>query len=174
MYSSVHANLGTWEILRAEWIETVDATADVCATLADPQLLERCYERHFWRAMGVTLVELEPDGDILPARANYDPDSPEYGIGINPLRSHGRLWYALPDAVAAGPKLAANADFPGRRRGQRPELVTRASAARTGAVLACGACRRCTSAAVRVCWLGGAARIRMRTAWAPVQACAAG
>ena len=46
-------------------------------------------------------MEVEPDGDVLPVRARLDPDSEDYGIGVNPLTYDGRLWYALPDVIAA-------------------------------------------------------------------------
>jgi hypothetical protein len=101
MYPSVNALLGTWKLLTAERLRVVEATEPVRQLLADPNLLERCFEPALWRELGVTLVELEPEADILPARARYDPDAADFGIGVNPLGYEGRLWYALPDVVAA-------------------------------------------------------------------------
>jgi hypothetical protein len=101
MYPSVNALLGTWQLLRAERLETRDATRKVRKLLADPGLLERCLTREFWQSLGVTLVELVSAGDVLPTRARYDPASNDFGIGVNPLSYHGRLWYALPDIIAA-------------------------------------------------------------------------
>jgi hypothetical protein len=101
MYPSVNALLGTWELLCAERLRVVDATDAVRRLLADPKLLERCLTQELWRELGVTLVELEPEGDLLPVRARFDPDSDDYGIGLAPFFYEGRLWYALPDVVAA-------------------------------------------------------------------------
>jgi hypothetical protein len=101
MYPSVNANLGTWELLRSERIEVEDAAEHVQELLNRDGLLERALTKDFWREMGVTLVELAPDGDVLPVRGVYDPTSDDYGIGVNPLRYDGTLWYALPDVVAA-------------------------------------------------------------------------
>jgi len=36
-----------------------------------------------------------------PVRAKYDPHSPGWGIGVNPLSSDEPLWYALPDLIAS-------------------------------------------------------------------------
>src|SRR5207249_1647015 len=74
MYPSVNALLGTWELLRAERLEVVDACESVRELLARPDLLGRCLQPPLWRDVGVTLVELEPDGDLLPTRARYNPD----------------------------------------------------------------------------------------------------
>jgi len=101
MYPSVNALLGTWRFLCAERLEVIDAAASVRELLGDSELLERCLKPELWRELGVTFVELEPDGDILPTRAHYDLASNDFGIGVNPLRYAGRLWYALPDVVAA-------------------------------------------------------------------------
>ena len=101
MYPAINALLGTWPLLRADHVTTTDATDAVRDLLADSQLLERCLTRDLWREVGATLVEVEPDGDVLPGRARLDPDSEDYGIGVNPLTYDGRLWYALPDVIAA-------------------------------------------------------------------------
>jgi hypothetical protein len=101
MYPAVNALLGTWKLLRAKTARTIEVTAEVRELLAVPGLLDRCLTRQLWERVGVTFVEIEPDGDILPVRATYDPDSDDFGIGLNPLTYEGRLWYALPDVIAA-------------------------------------------------------------------------
>ena len=101
MYPSVNALLGTWRLLCAERIHVRDVTAKTRRLLAAPDLLERCLRPELWREIGVTLVELEPDGDLFPSRGNYDPAGVDYAIALNPLTYEGRLWYMLPDVVAA-------------------------------------------------------------------------
>jgi hypothetical protein len=101
MYPTVNALLGTWPLLCANKLTTVDATDDVRQLLAAPELFDRCHTPELWRRLGVTLVELEPDGDVLPVRGIYDPASDDYGIGVNPLTYQGTLWYLLPEVVAA-------------------------------------------------------------------------
>lgn len=41
MYPTVNANLRTWEILTADRLDVVDATANVAALLSAPDLVER-------------------------------------------------------------------------------------------------------------------------------------
>jgi hypothetical protein len=117
MYPAINALLGTWPLLRAAQITTTDATEAVRKLLDDPRLLERCLARDLWWEIGATLVEVEPDGDVLPVRSRLDPDSEDYGIGVNPLTYDGRVWYALPDVIA--PTLLDLDDKP-------PPRVTRA------------------------------------------------
>jgi hypothetical protein len=114
MYPAINELLGTWKLLRAAGVRTIEATDQVQELLSDERLVERCLTPELWRQIGVTLVEIEPDGDILPVRATYQPDSDDLGIGLNPLTYDGRLWYALPDVLAAA------------LLGQRAPRVTRA------------------------------------------------
>jgi len=102
MYSLVNANLGTWQLLTARELSIDDCTEQVRQVLDDPRLIDRCLERQFWKdTIGVTFVELDaPDGVRLPVRAAYDPRSTDPGIGVNPIRYDGRLWYMLGDVVA--------------------------------------------------------------------------
>jgi hypothetical protein len=82
-------------------LKTVDTTERVRELLADPDLGRALPHTGSLGELGVMLVELEPDGDVLPTRARYDPAGNDYGIGVKPLSYEGRLWYALPDVVAA-------------------------------------------------------------------------
>ena len=101
MYPSVNALLDTWQLLCAERLEPTDVTDEVRELLADAQLLDRCMTPELWLQLGVTMVELKPEGDVLPVRGLYDPAGDDYGIGVNPLTYYGTLWYMLPDVVAA-------------------------------------------------------------------------
>ena len=103
MYPTVNALLGTWRLMVAERVDAVDATDEVRDLLADKHVVDRCFDRPFWHdQIGVTLVELAgADGDILPVRAYWDPDAQDPGIGVNPLRYRGTLWYMLPDVIAS-------------------------------------------------------------------------
>jgi hypothetical protein len=114
MYPAVGALLGTWPVLRAASLRAVEATNETRALLEAPDLLDRCLTRELWTQVAVTLVEIEPDGDILPVRATFDPESEDFGISVTPVTYAGRLWYALPDVIAAAVL------------GPRPPRVTRA------------------------------------------------
>jgi hypothetical protein len=100
MYTTVNALMGAWGLVIAREIRVDDATQQVRELLADPDLPERCFDQAFWPQL-FCLVEIEPDGDILPVRAGYDPATADFGIGINPFRSQRPTWYTLADAVAS-------------------------------------------------------------------------
>jgi hypothetical protein len=102
MYPSVNALLGTRSLLTAERIHVQDATDDVRTMLGNPGLVDWCLQPNAWSEIGVTLVEVEPNGAVLPVRAKYDPASGDFGIGVNPFQlDDGAVWYALPDVIAA-------------------------------------------------------------------------
>jgi hypothetical protein len=110
MYPSVNALLDTRSLLTAERIRVDDVTDQARAMLVRPDLTKWCLTPDAWREIGVTLVEIEPNGAVLPVRAKYDPTSGDYGIGVNPYTYQGRVWYALPDVIAA--KILAPDDAP--------------------------------------------------------------
>ena len=103
MYPTVNALLGTWQLLTAARLRSVSVTRDVREILEAPDLFERCFDRSFWEGeIGVTLVEIEdPSEQILPARAYWNPNGLDPGIGVNSLTYDGRLWYMLPDLIAS-------------------------------------------------------------------------
>jgi hypothetical protein len=98
MYPTVNALMDTWELIVAKRIEVNDSTEAIQQLLAAPDLADQCFDPSFWRRLRC-LVELEPDGDILPVRAAYDPAGVDYGIGVNPYRLKGAAWYSLADVV---------------------------------------------------------------------------
>jgi hypothetical protein len=129
MHPSVNALLDTRSLLSAASIRVDDVTPQVRALLAADELEERCLAPAFWRDdIGVTLVQLQPRGDILPVRARYDSDSGDHGIGVNPYWLDGPAWYSLPDVIAAAvlgdqaPKIirAARLIGVGQQAGLRP------------------------------------------------------
>jgi hypothetical protein len=100
MYPSVNALMATWRLVVAREIAIDDATEDFKQLLAEPDLLNRCFSRSFWRQL-IGMVEIEPDGDVVPVRATYDQASPDFGIGINPYRTSGMAWFSMGDIVAS-------------------------------------------------------------------------
>lgn len=137
MYPSVSTLMGLWRYVIAKRMTWRDATAETRkfvnqVTLADLQRQET------WRRLHV-IVQIHPEGDILPVRAKYGYDSfpstsahnKSYTIGLNHLTSDRPLWYALADVVAStlltgrSPKiLKAIAFEPGEPRdGLRPVAI---------------------------------------------------
>jgi len=130
MYPTVNVLMETWELVTAGRVAVEDSTEQVRRLLCAPNLLARCFRRGFWPQLRC-LVDIEPDGDILPVRAAYDPGAVDYGIGVNPYRLGGAAWYTLADVVAAvllGRRVpvvrrAVTLRAVGRRKGLRPVSI---------------------------------------------------
>jgi hypothetical protein len=102
MYPTVNALMKLWSLVIADRIEVRDATEDVIQLLEGLNL-QRVFDPDFWPGLCV-LVELLPQGDILPVRARYQGLSSTnsgFQIGVNALSSNVPRWYALPDVVAS-------------------------------------------------------------------------
>lgn len=98
MYPTINSLLDLWDMVTCERIDVQDATGDVQRFL-DRVTLDRCFDPTTWSQLRV-LAQVEPDGDVLPTRAEYASNR-QWQIGVNPLTSKWPLWYALPDLVAA-------------------------------------------------------------------------
>jgi hypothetical protein len=98
MYPTVNTLMGTWRLVTAREVVSQDVTREVRRLLADPGLGARCFEPSFWKQL-VCLVEIVPDGDVVPVRARYDTPNQSWNIGVNPYRASGSTWYSLPDLV---------------------------------------------------------------------------
>lgn len=98
MYPTDNTLMDLWSLLTAERLDVVDATDEVRNMLRTVKRAD-CFQKSFWRELRF-FAEIEPDGDVLPVRARYADESPAWNIGLNPLQSAHRLWYAGPDVVA--------------------------------------------------------------------------
>lgn len=99
MYPSVNTLMGLWRVLTAQRLEVVDATAWTRAFLARFTAVDG-FDAATWRDLAV-LVEVEPDGDVLPVRAPYSTDQAGFTIGVNPLTHDAPVWYTLADCLVA-------------------------------------------------------------------------
>lgn len=99
MYPTVNTLMGLWRFLIAERIEVEDATEEVQEWLS-AVTAECCFDPTFWPSLAVFAL-VEPQGEILPARARYGGPADGFNIGVNPLTSRTQVWFAGPDLVAA-------------------------------------------------------------------------
>jgi len=129
MYPSVCALAGLWRHWCAKRLAPTEVTDELRAWLADApeSLVERCLDPASWRRWGITLVEVEPAGDVLVHRSA--PDGHTWGTATNPLHYDGRLWWSWADVAAAAvignglvPKItrAVRLDPQGRQAGLKP------------------------------------------------------
>ncbi|MGH9013168.1 MAG: hypothetical protein ACRDZ1_04425, partial [Acidimicrobiia bacterium] len=100
MYPSVSVLLGLARHWRAARIIPEDATGLVRGLLHPDGLGERLRRPSTWRRLGLTLVEVIPDGECWPRRTR-DPESGDWRLDVGPLHYAGSLWFGWPDVAAA-------------------------------------------------------------------------
>ena len=98
MYPTVCTLMDLWRFVISKSMTWHDATIETAefldrATLTDLQKAET------WPLL-TTLVQIEPDGDILPVRARYAGEQ-QATIGLNHLSSNQPLWFTLADCLAS-------------------------------------------------------------------------
>jgi hypothetical protein len=98
MYPTVCTLMGLWRYVTAIGMTWRNATSETAkflnrATLADLQKPET------WPLL-TTLVQIEPDDDVLPVRARYAGEQ-QATIGLNCLSSEQPLWFTLADCLAS-------------------------------------------------------------------------
>lgn len=98
MYPTICRLMGLWQHMTAQGDNFHDSTTATRALLAQvkPDDLQNPTA---WRSL-CTLVEVLPDGDILPSRAKFGEDLNTV-IGLNYLHSQKPLWYTLADCIAS-------------------------------------------------------------------------
>jgi len=96
MYSTVNVLMQLWRYLITARVDFVDAT-DVVQSMLDTLKPDDLFNPQLWTQLPV-LVRIEPDGDILPVRARFEPD--RWSIGMVPYHA-GSTWYMLPDIMAS-------------------------------------------------------------------------
>jgi hypothetical protein len=98
MYPTVCSLMQLWRFFTCRRIEVVDATEEVRALLRTLTLND-CFDPDRWKGF-VGLVQVAPDGDILPVRAQYGQDG-SWQIGVNPFTSDEPCWDTILDAIAS-------------------------------------------------------------------------
>jgi hypothetical protein len=96
-YPTGNSLMDLWRFVIADRVTLEDCTRDVRRLVAD-MTLERCLDPTTWTAFPA-LVQIQPDGDVLPVRGRYTDTN--WNIGSNHLHSEKPLWYSLPDIIAS-------------------------------------------------------------------------
>lgn len=106
MYPTVCTLMRLWPFVIAESMSHRDSTAETSAWLASATPADLQKPENWLRL--TTLVQIKPDGDILPVRARYEPPATAKGngassttIGLNHLSYDGLLWFTLADCLAS-------------------------------------------------------------------------
>lgn len=99
MYPTMFNITGLYEFLIAERIDAVDDTQNV-RELIEKIRLEDLQDPDILKSLNV-IVEILPEGDILPIRTKYSDTEESLNVGINYVTSKKPMWYSLPDVVAS-------------------------------------------------------------------------
>lgn len=98
MYPTVCTLMGLWRWVIAKGVGCHDATDEARALLASIVLRDLCSGKQ-WPDLAM-LVQILPNNDVLPLRAQYSGDA-QYTIGLNHVSSDMPLWYTLADCIAS-------------------------------------------------------------------------
>ena len=98
MYPTVCTLTGLWPYVIGQGMGWRDGTREVSRILQSWKL-EDLQDKANWRKL-VALVQVRPDADIFPVRAQYN-DGADGTIGANYLTSKTGLWFTLADCLAA-------------------------------------------------------------------------
>jgi DNA polymerase family B len=88
--------MGLWRWVIAKGVDWRDSTEETRALL-ERITLNDLQRAEMWRNLA-TLVQVLPDGEILPLRAKYSGEA-QYTIGLNRVTGDQPLWYALADCI---------------------------------------------------------------------------
>lgn len=98
MYPTVCTLMGLWRFVIADgmtWHEDTEAVRALIESVTRDDLKRP----NTWQRLA-TLVQIEPDGDVVPVRAGY-PGSDAATIGLNHLTTSKPLWFTLADCITA-------------------------------------------------------------------------
>lgn len=96
MYPSVFILQNLWSWVIANRFEIAEATEEV-RSFIENVTLDALFKKETWAKVSA-LVQVIPENDLLPVRANYERN---FQIGLNYLTSEKPLWYIMADVIAA-------------------------------------------------------------------------
>ncbi len=100
MYPTLYCLTDIHRYMIGAEIGVEDATAE-CQGLLDSITLDQCFDKVLWPRLA-GFVQIIPDGDMLPIRADFDGVTNTNNVAVGPVSSRGEaMWYALPDVVAS-------------------------------------------------------------------------
>jgi hypothetical protein len=99
MYPTVCALLDLWSLLNHTRIRVDDGDPAKLQAWLNQLTPDHLFDKTTWPRIRA-LVQIQPNGEILPVRACYSGDR-TFQIGVNHYSSREPQWYALPDVAAA-------------------------------------------------------------------------
>jgi len=104
MYPTVNSLMNLWDLVTAKEIRVHSGCIEEVISMLKTISSETMFDPRTWRKLR-GFVRVVPNGDVLPARAKYNPDTNDWQIGINYLYTNNvendALWYSIPDVAAS-------------------------------------------------------------------------
>jgi hypothetical protein len=105
MYPTVNSLMKLWRFVTAEEVTVEEHCADSIRdwlTELNPRIL---FQQETWKELRA-FVQVIPNGDVLPSRGRYNPETNDWQVAINYLyageaKQNQSLWFSLPDVAAS-------------------------------------------------------------------------
>lgn len=103
MYPTVNSLLKLWDFVIARHIRVVDHCKDEITAFLKKLKPDDLFRPETWKHLRA-FVLVKADGDILPTRGPYNPETNDWQVAVNHLyaeRDDDALWFSLPDVAAS-------------------------------------------------------------------------
>ena len=103
MYPTVNSLLNLWSFVIAKEIRVRGECASKIQSLLEHICVDDLFNPDTWKNL-TAFVRILPNGDVLPSRGMYNPETNDWQVAINHLyatEASDALWFSLPDVVAS-------------------------------------------------------------------------
>lgn len=95
--------MNLWQFVIAKEIRFRPNCKEEIISLLQRIRVDELFKPETWKHL-TAFVRVMPDGDVLPSRSLYNPETNDWQVAINHLyvdREDDALWFSLPDVVAS-------------------------------------------------------------------------
>ena len=106
MYPTVNSLMDLWRFVTAKEIKAVEGCQAEIEQFLQKVQVDDLFNPATWKSL-TAFAKIIPDGDILPSRGEYNPDTKDWQVAVNYIYADSRntenqaLWFSLPDIVAS-------------------------------------------------------------------------
>ena len=106
MYPTVNSLMDLWRFVTAKEIKVVQGCQAEIEQFLQKLTPDDLFNPVTWKSL-TAFAQIIPDGDILPSRGEYNPDTKDWQVAVNYLHAdrnnseNQALWFSLPDIVAS-------------------------------------------------------------------------
>ena len=103
MYPTVNSLMGIWRFVTAKEITVRNHCKEEIIAWLERICVDDLFNADTWKSMAA-FVRVQPHGDVLPSRGQYNPATNDWQVAISHLYAdmpEDALWFSLPDVVAS-------------------------------------------------------------------------